>query len=265
MPTTRVLTFAVPIGASDTHFNVQFRATAAATWTNYSTASATPTDPFDLAVALLDADENYTLDGINSPSGNEETASSAGNEYRHRLKSAGGYSNWSPVFRVGDEPDSDGPRADLAQIIQEFALIGVEFDLDAGEEVDALLSRILTEEMDRLRVTETIGTLYTGGAATSAQVRLLGVAERYGTVAALLESSAALKAMGLHAPLLVEDSESVLAVAEYYRGKAKEIVKLLEASVDADEGPNVLGLGTLSTTELGPHELYREDLVYGLQ
>lgn len=99
----RVLKIRVVPEVGVTHFNVEFSADAL-TWTPYSTASASPVTPEDLAVGLLDASSDYTLDGVNAPAGNEAAASIAGNWYHVRLKNAGGYGNYSSPFKIAEYP-----------------------------------------------------------------------------------------------------------------------------------------------------------------
>ena len=108
MPTARIVLITVPTAASTTHFNLRY-STNADDWTDYYTTGSTLED---LAVAVLSSGV-YTLDGLNSPTGNKAAASYLGNFYQIRLKSAGGYGNWSEPFRVSAYPTATDLQAFL--------------------------------------------------------------------------------------------------------------------------------------------------------
>ena len=97
MAVARIVLFTVPTETSPatTHFNIRYNTDGGTTWTDLNDGGGT-----DYAVALLSSGV-YTLDGINSPTGNEAAASYAGNWYQLRLKSSGGYGNWSDSFKIG--------------------------------------------------------------------------------------------------------------------------------------------------------------------
>src|SRR5688500_1781822 len=96
MATARIITLKdIPVDAGETtHFHVQARLTGASSWTDYYATGAGPAIQ-DIDVADLDANNDYLIDGVNTPTGNKATVSQAGWEYRIRLKDAGGYSNYS--------------------------------------------------------------------------------------------------------------------------------------------------------------------------
>lgn len=254
MAVARFLT--IEVGAEDdsTHFNLQYSADGR-TWLDYSTASSSPTSPEDLDVGELVAGV-YTLDGINSPTGNAAVASQEGNWFRHRLKSAGGYGNWSAPFAPVAEGDADGPLADVADLIDEFGLLPLPFSVD--EENDRhkrLLGRALTDAMDQHRLSETIDALYTG-TRTDAQGRVLARAERLRAASLALRRPAILKALGMHEPLLQEESEAILALAADLAAQADELTTgLLGGTGDAGK----VETGTLTLAEYSPYETWVQD------
>lgn len=232
MPDARVVTIAVATESDPvtTHFQLQF-STDGSSWTPYHTSSTSPSSPEDLTVALLSSGV-YTLDGVNAPAGNQEAASREGNWYRLRLKSAGGYGNWSAGFKAAAEPDDDGPLSDVAQLRLDFASARIALDFETEAEADAFLGTALTDAMDELRDQEAIDDLYTG-TRTNAQGRLLARGERFLALALLLERAATMKATGTHAPLLVEDSESVWSLADRYRERAAGVLARLSSETTA--------------------------------
>ena len=97
MATARIVLFTVTVETSPatTHFNIRYNTDGGTTWTDLNDGAGA-----DIAVSALSSGV-FTLDGINSPAGNEAAASYAGNWYQLRLKSSGGYGNWSDSFKVG--------------------------------------------------------------------------------------------------------------------------------------------------------------------
>src|SRR5688572_3443324 len=130
-----------------THFNLQHRVTGATTWTDFFTSGATLED---LAVALLTSGV-YTLDGVNSPAGNEALASQAGTEYRSRGKTAGGYGNWSEPFKAANEPETDGPLGDIHRLERDMADITTMLGFPDQESADQFLAGCLNDASDEVR------------------------------------------------------------------------------------------------------------------
>ena len=96
MAVARIVEFTVPVETSPatTYFNIRYNTDGGTTWTDLNDGGGV-----DISVSALSSGI-YTLDGINSPSGNEAAASYAGNWYQLRLKSASGYGNWSDSFKI---------------------------------------------------------------------------------------------------------------------------------------------------------------------
>lgn len=247
MPTPRIVSLNIETEDDSTHFNLRY-STNGSTWSDfYTTGSALE----DLSVSAL-TDGVYALDGLNNaPTGVEIAASNAGNWFTYRLKNAGGYGNWSVPFKALPEPDSYGPLANAAELLQDFKDLGFEFDMDA-EALDTYLGRLLTCAMDYIRITPDAQALYVSDDLTAAQRRYLGQAERYLATAQCLESTAALKAMGLQAPLLVEDSQNCLATAKYFSDKAMQWITTLIAGLGDDPSePGTFTIPSLFTVAHG--------------
>lgn len=100
MSTARIIDLTITTTAATTAWNLQY-STDRITWSDfYTTGSALE----DLSTSLLTSSV-YTLDGINSPTGTKAAASYLGNWYRYRLKTTGGYGNYSDEpFRVTSYP-----------------------------------------------------------------------------------------------------------------------------------------------------------------
>jgi hypothetical protein len=229
MSTARVLSITVEVETSPvtTHFQLRFNVDGSTTWTGYDPSNASPSVPADVSVSTLDASSVYTLDGVNSPTGNTASTSYAGNWYQLRLKSAGGYGDWSVPFKIGNEPDDNGPLADAADLLADFADLKVALDFDAQEQADDFMARLLTDAMDYLRGSPTIETLYTG-TRTNAQTRRLSRAERYQAVSMACEKAMVQRATGVFAPLLFEASADLRALAEYFQNKADGLLSIFQ-------------------------------------
>jgi hypothetical protein len=112
MATARILSLTLEPESTSTYFNLQFSADGGTTWTNFDPANASPAAPVDIAVSELSSNV-YTLDGVNSPGGNDAAASYLGNLYRYRLKNTNGYGNWSQPFRADAYPSPEELQAYL--------------------------------------------------------------------------------------------------------------------------------------------------------
>lgn len=97
----RILSIRVPAIDTTTAFQIQFAQSGVFTWTGFDPTDPTPSAAADILVAELDANSDYTLDGLNAPAGNDEAASLEGTWYQVRLKSGSLYGMWSAPFRVG--------------------------------------------------------------------------------------------------------------------------------------------------------------------
>lgn len=140
-----VLIHIADLDPTATHFNLRF-STDGTTWTDYSTSSATPSSPEDLSVALLDASDNYLLDGVNSPAGNMAAASYAGNWYEGRLKGADGYGNWSTRFNVAPLAVAAPGWPVAADVLQKLQYTNPEgLTASVTNDVDNLLAAIIAE------------------------------------------------------------------------------------------------------------------------
>lgn len=225
----RILTITVPATVETTFWGLRFRVTGESTWTDYNPGSV------DIAVPAIDADGLYlyTLDGINSPAGNEATASEAGNEYSIRLKTSGGYGGWSDPFKASWEPDSVGPFSDAAELQEEFMDYVVALDFSDQESADRFFARCLTDAMDYLRGFAQVDALYLG-TPTDSQFRRLRLLERRYAVIAGLKKAARMKALGMQAPLLMEESADILAVA---RDLKEELDGLIPDLTEGGDGP----------------------------
>jgi hypothetical protein len=243
------------LDADATHFQLLYSADQT-TWTTYNPGSA------DVAVSELDADGLYLLDGINSPAGNAAAASYAGNWYRTRQKTAGGYGNWSSPFKVGYEPDDLGPVADVADLLADFVDWKIALDFRSQEEADAYLSAQLTRAMDRLRMDEDIDALYSGS-PTAAQLRRLSIAERYQALANIIEKLMVQRATGMHAPLEVEQSVDLERLAEYFNTRVRVLMGELETEeVSVSEELQPVVVGTLVISDPSPRMREMTDLDY---
>lgn len=89
---------AIPSGV--TAFSLQFRAGTSGAFTPYSLTNASPTDPDDLDIDLLNG-LVYRLDAANNPTGNMVLASEAG-EFEARWKVGLIDSMWSRSFPVAE-------------------------------------------------------------------------------------------------------------------------------------------------------------------
>lgn len=220
MATARIVLLTLDPAAADDFFNIRFRAIAAPVnaWTDFYTTGSTLED---LSVSLLSSNV-YTLDGINSPSGNEALASAAGNEYQVRYKDGSVYGNWSTLpISSAYEPEASGPFADVSRLIRDMSDLMTALDFTNQEEADQFLGQALTDAMDELREAEGIDALYTG-TSTASQKRRLKAVEILIVKALVYEKAMDMKAQGMHAPLLVEESRELQERAEYYRRRAME-------------------------------------------
>lgn len=228
MAVARIVLITVPVETSPvtTHFQIQYNTDGGATWTAYNPGAGA-----DISVSTLSSGV-YTLDGINSPTGNTAAASYAGNWYQLRLKSSGGYGNWSDAFKIEDEPDDDGPLADISDVWEEFAVLADQTGVSNGwaytsEEIrDRIISRLLTDAMDEMRADSSVDTLYTG-TRTSAQGRALAQIERLLAVSKALNRPMTMKALGIHEPVLMEDSDSLRELSTYFRDQAYDLLSRL--------------------------------------
>lgn len=237
MPEARLVDIAITVEASPatTAFNIRFSDDAGETWTHYDPASATPVAAADILVATLSAGV-CTINGINTPTGNAAAASAEGNWYAYRLKSASGYGNWSVPFKAAAEPETDGPLADIADVIEDFSVIA-DGEPNTGAlsgwayannpARDRALGRLLTDAMDEMRARSGIDALYTGASTTNGQRRALARAERYWAVADALVRPATMKALGIHEPLLMEDGTDIREHSDWLRSRATEIIDTL--------------------------------------
>lgn len=244
----RIIRLTISPPATATHFQIGFSADRGATWTPFDPAAAAPSAYADIAVASLSSGV-YTLDGINSPAGNQAAASRAGNLYRYRLKTAGAYGNWSHPFGAVEDTDTYGPLADPEDVLQETGLRRESLAL-AWPEVERLLMQLLTDAMDEHRLDAEIDGLYTG-TRTAAQERLLARAERCRAASLLLGRPAVLRALGDHPPLLMEDSADLTALADRLAAEADALVRKVAAGSATETVPFALprvGAGTFTFT-----------------
>lgn len=229
MSSARVLSITVPVEVSPatTFFQIRFNVDGSVTWTGYDPGNASPSQPADINVSTLSAGV-YLLDGVNGLGGNQAAASYAGNWYQLRLKSAGGYGDWSAPFKIVDEPDTAGPLADVAALLSDFADLKIALDFATQEQADEYAGGLLNDAMDALRVEPVLDTLYTGAATTAAQFRRIARAERYQAMSIALEKAMTMKALGMQAPLLMEDSSRLEELSVYFQGKVNGLLVVFE-------------------------------------
>jgi hypothetical protein len=227
----RRVTFRIETESGGEAFNLFFRSQDRDPWTGLHTTDATPAAPEDLPVSLA-LGGVYRLDGVNGPTGNMAAASRGGNAYQVRLKTAGGYGNWSPIFAVEYSPDVAGPLANVQDLIDEFGANRIVFKQPENAGLHRLLGKLLTYGMDRLRLDSGIRSLYESATRTDSESRMLGYLEcLFAIVRALRHHLAPLKALGAHAPLWQEDSSNIRALATDIETEAKELLAEFEATV----------------------------------
>jgi hypothetical protein len=89
--------------AGTTAFGLRFSLTGSDPWTPYSVTNATPADADDLPITDL-LNGVYTLDGLNSLTGNATLASDPNNVFQARWLTAGAHSRWGLRFVVLPSP-----------------------------------------------------------------------------------------------------------------------------------------------------------------
>lgn len=256
MANERRVSFEIATDADDTHFNIFYRSVDQDDWIGLYTTALPPAEsaPEDLPKSLITSGV-FFLDGINGPTGNMAAASRAGNQYRLRLRTSGGYGNSSPVFAVEYSPDTDGPLADVYDIIQLFRFRTTVFRYRENPEFHAFLAEHQVQAMDFIRLTAGIDELYTGS-RTSREARVLRRVEMLYAAAAAVRQAAFLKVHGIHAPLMAEDSERALALAAAWQTEGDLVLASLKRVLgitDPVAGLPALGVGSLTPVSPGEY------------
>jgi hypothetical protein len=259
MATARIVELTLDPPAGTTHFNIRFKVPSASSWTDFFTTGATLED---LAVGLL-VSNVYTLNGVNTPAGNAAIASEAGTRYEVRYKATSTYGNWSDPLGVTFKPDDDGPLADVAALQDDFLDYKIALDFSTQEDADRQAGRWLNDAMRFVRMRPAFDTLYTGS-RTQAQADGLRLLERRLAMWTALRQAARMKALGMHAPLLMEESVDILAVATDLK---EEIDEMMTALLDVEDAEDIVGgietgLLILPEREKSPWSQYLADVEY---
>jgi hypothetical protein len=204
----RVVTFGIDTEADSTAFNIEY-STDLGTWVTFDPVNGTPVPPADIAVGLLDAG-TYTIDGINTPAGNEAAASRHGNFYRARLKNLGGYGNWSQPFEIGGVYTSPT----VADILTHTGIT---------TEIENLSSTALEAKLQSLIATAELKTKLAVGRANfnsdeleTDQISALQMAAVFRVGAAYYRQVAAQRSAGTEEPIAMEEAESLRRQADLW-------------------------------------------------
>lgn len=252
MSTPRIARIKPTLNVDATVFQIRFSADNGDTWTSYDPANASPAVPADILVSALNVDGEYLIDGVNHPSdGNTIAACYGGNLYEVREETGGGLSGWSDPFQAFEKLDPYGPIADVASLLAWLKELGFEFD-QTSEQLEAFLGRLLLDAKDDIAISPDASALYKSTDLTDPQSRYLAQTERYITLCAVIENAAVLRTLGLHAPLLVEDSQAMLTAAKYYGDKGDaRLAKLIASLGDDPSEPGTFAIPSLFTVAHG--------------
>jgi hypothetical protein len=230
-------------------WNLQFSADDGVTWTPYSTSSATPSAPEDLAISLL-ASGVYLLDGINSPTGNMAAASAAGLLYEARWKNAAGYGNWGVAFGVAAavvEPTATTYSAPTAELIRRRTGVNPDIDGLSLPDFDAALLELLPDAEVRTALAVT-PAVFDAPALTARQVAALQIAVSKRAGADYLRRIASKVVSGTETQILVEDAEAWRAQADALDAEAIVYDDLVRGVVTEDAALGSLQTGVIVIT-----------------